>query len=85
MKLFVSALAKFLVGFVMVAALIFLPAGTLAYRGGILFLCLLFVPMLVMGAVMLARAPDLLRKRLDAKEKQGDQKGVVAVSGLTGI
>jgi len=82
MKLFVSALAKFLVGFVMVAALIFLPAGTLAYRGGILFLCLLFVPMLVMGAVMLARAPDLLRKRLDAKEKQGDQKGVVAVSGL---
>ena len=82
MKLFISALTKFLVGLLMVAALIFLPAGTLTYSGGLLFLCLLFVPMLIMGAVMLARARDLLRKRLDAKEKQGDQKGVVALSGL---
>ena len=82
MKLFISALIKFLVGLLMVAALIFLPAGTLAYPGGLLFLGLLFVPMLIMGAVMLLRAPDLLRKRLDAKEKQGDQKGVVAISGL---
>ena len=45
MKLFISALTKFLVGLLMVAALIFLPAGTLAYPGGLLFLCLLFVPM----------------------------------------
>ena len=82
MKLLLSALTKFLVGLLLVAALIFLPAGTLNYPGGTLFLCLLFVPMLIMGVVMLARAPDLLRKRLDAKEKQGDQKGVVALSGL---
>ncbi len=82
MKLLISALIKFLIGLLMVALLLFLPAGTLAYLGGILFLCLLFVPMLIMGVVMLARARDLLAKRLDAKEKQGEQKGVVAVSGL---
>ena len=85
MKLFVSALVKFLIGLLLVGLLIFLPAGTLAYPGGILFLCLLFVPMLVMGIVMLARARDLLAKRLDAKEKQAAQKGVQSLSGLVFI
>ena len=82
MKLFLSALTKFLIGLLLVGLLIFLPAGTLAYPGGILFLCLLFIPMLIMGIVMLARARDLLAKRLDVKEKQGTQKGVVAITGL---
>ena len=85
MKLFVSALVKFLIGLLLVGLLIFLPAGTLAYPGGILFLCLLFIPMLVMGIVMLARARDLLAKRLDAKEKQAAQKGVQSLSGLVFI
>ena len=85
MKLFVSALVKFLIGLLLVGLLIFLPAGTLAYPGGILFLCLLFIPMLVMGIVMLARARDLLAKRLDAKEKQAAQKGVQSLSGLVCI
>lgn len=85
MKLFVSALVKFLIGLLLVGLLIFLPAGTLAYPGGILFLCLLFIPMLIMGIVMLARARDLLAKRLDAKEKQAAQKGVQSLSGLVFI
>ena len=85
MKLFVSALVKFLIGLLLVGLLIFLPAGTLAYPGGLLFLCLLFVPMLLMGIVMLARARDLLAKRLDAKEKQAAQKGVQSLSGLVFI
>ena len=85
MKLFISALIKFLIGLLLVGLLIFLPAGTLAYPGGILFLCLLFIPMLVMGIVMLARARDLLAKRLDAKEKQAAQKGVQSLSGLVFI
>ena len=85
MKLFVSALVKFLIGLLLVGLLIFLPAGTLAYPGGILFLCLLFIPMLVMGIVMLARARDLLAKRLDAKEMQAAQKGVQSLSGLVFI
>ena len=82
MKLFVNALIKFLIGLLLVGLLIFLPAGTLAYPGGLLFLCLLFVPMLLMGIVMLARARDLLAKRLDAKEKQAAQKGVQSLAGL---
>ena len=82
MKLFLNAFAKFLVGLLLVGLLIFLPAGTLAYPGGLLFLCLLFVPMLIMGIVMLARARDLLAKRLDAKEKQAAQKGVQSLAGL---
>ena len=82
MKLFLNALIKLLIGLLLVGLLIFLPAGTLAYPGGLLFLCLLFVPMLLMGIVMLARARDLLAKRLDAKEKQAAQKGVQSLAGL---
>lgn len=85
MKLLLNALIKFLIGLLLVGLLIFLPAGTLAYPGGILFLCLLFIPMLLMGIVMLARARDLLRKRLDAKEKQAAQKGVQSLAGLVFI
>ena len=82
MKLLINALVKFIAGLLMVALLLFLPAGTLAYPGGLLFLCLLFVPMFMMGIVMMICARDLLAKRLDVKEKQGTQKGVVAVMGL---
>lgn len=82
MKLLVEALMKFTCGLLLVGLLIFLPAGTLAYAHGWLFVGLLFVPMLIAGFVMLARSPEFLKKRLDAKEKQGTQKGVVAVSGL---
>lgn len=82
MKLFLNALIKFLVGLLLVGLLIFLPAGTLAYPGGVLLVGLLFIPMLAMGVVMLISARDLLAKRLDVKEKQGAQKGVVGLSGV---
>lgn len=82
MKLTVEALLKFTCGLVLVGALIFLPAGTLGYTYGWLLIGLLFGPMLVAGFVMLAKSPDFLKKRLDGKEKQGKQKGVLAFSGL---
>lgn len=82
MKLFAEALTKFACGLLMVGLLIFLPAGTFCYTYGWLFIGLLFVPMLIAGFVMLVKSPDFLKKRLDAKEKQGTQKGVVAFSGL---
>lgn len=82
MKLLMEALTKFACGLLMVGLLIFLPAGTIAYTYGWLFIGLLFVPMLIAGFVMLAKSPDFLKKRLDVKEKQGTQKGVVALSGL---
>ena len=82
MRLLFNALAKFTCGLVMVALLIFLPAGSLHYAYGWLFMGLLFVPMLIAGFVMLAKSPDFLKKRLDAKEKQAAQKGVLAFAGL---
>ena len=82
MKLFISAITKFLLGAVLLGVMLFLPAGTLCYTNGWLFLGVLFVPMLVLGAVMLFRSPELLEKRLNGKEKQKAQQGIVALSGL---
>ena len=82
MKLLCNALMKFTLGAAMVGLLLFLPAGSLRYSGGWLLMGLLFVPMLAAGFVMLVKSPDFLRKRLDAKEKQATQKGVLALSGL---
>ena len=82
MKLLASALVKFTCGLLLVGLLIFWPAGSFSYTGGWLLMGLLFVPMLIAGFVMFFRSPDFLRKRLDAKEKQAAQKGVLALSGL---
>ena len=82
MKLLINGLVKFSLGLLMVGLLIFLPAGSLHYAYGWLFMGLLFVPMLIAGFVMLVKSPELLKKRLDAKEKQAAQKGVLAFSGL---
>jgi protein-S-isoprenylcysteine O-methyltransferase Ste14 len=82
MKLLINALSKFLLGVVLLGALIFLPAGTLNYFGGLLFVCVLFIPVLIMGVVLFIKAPDLLEKRLKNKEEQKEQKSVVALSGL---
>ena len=82
MKLFIEALTKFAFGLLLVGLLIFLPAGTLCYTHGWLLVGLLFVPMLIAGFIMMAKSPDFLKKRLDAKEKQATQKGVLAFSGL---
>ena len=82
MKLLINALTKFACGLLLVGLLIFLPAGTLHYTYGWLLIGLLFGPMLVAGFVMLFKSPAFLEKRLDAKEKQAAQKGVLAFSGL---
>ena len=82
MNLLINGLIKFLVGFALMAALIFIPAGTVSFMNGWLLMGLLFVPMLILGVFLYAKAPDLLAKRLNAKEKQSGQKWVVALSGL---
>lgn len=82
MKLFLEAIVKFTCGLLLVLALIFLPAGTVNYPYGWLLVGLLFVPMLIAGFVMLAKSPEFLKKRLDVKEKQATQKGVVVYAGL---
>ena len=82
MKLLANGLVKFICGLLMVGLLMFLPAGTFYYTYGWLLIGLLFAPMLIAGFVMFFKTPDFLEKRLDVKEKQGTQKGVIALSGL---
>lgn len=81
-KLFVEAIIKFLAGVVLVGLIIFLSAGTILFFNGWLFMGILFVPMFIAGIVMMIKNPDLLRKRLDAKEESKEQDAVVKLSGL---
>ncbi len=80
--LFLSAISKFALGVVLIGALLFLPAGTTAYPQGWLLMGILFIPMFIAGLVMMAKNPNLLRSRLNAKEKQREQSLMVKLSGL---
>ena len=77
-----SALLKFLLGVVLVAALLFIPAGTLNYPNAILLMVILFVPMFLAGLVLMVKNPDLLRRRLKVKEEQGEQRKIIAAMGF---
>ena len=82
MNLFVQAITKYLLGITVVGLLIFLPAGTFLYFGGMLLMGILFVPMFFAGIVMMIKNPELLKKRLNAKEEQQEQNLVIKLSGL---
>ena len=82
MKLFLNGVIKLICGMVLIGLFLFLPAWTLNYFGAWLFMGVLLIPVIIMGAVLFIKAPDLLEKRLSDKEKEGTQKGVVALSGL---
>ena len=81
-KLFSQAIVKFLGGLLILGLLLFLPAGSFGFWQGWLLMGILFIPMLIAGLIMMKKSPDLLRKRLDAKEEQPEQKAVIAFSGL---
>ena len=81
-KFFIQAIAKFLLGVVLVGVLLFLPAGTFSFFNGWLFMSVLFIPMFLAGIVMMFKNPALLKSRLDAKEKQKEQSLVIKLSGL---
>ena len=81
-RLFLQALGKFLLGVVVIGLLLFLPAGSLQYWQGWLLMGILFVPMFCAGLVMMAKNPELLRKRLNAKEGEKEQRTVVKLSGI---
>ncbi len=81
-KLFIESIIKFAAGIVLVGLLIFVPAGTVAYWPGWLLIGLLFIPMLLAGIVMMYHNPELLKRRLNAKEKRSEQGLVVKLSGL---
>lgn len=81
-KLFIQAIVKFTLGILIIGLLLFIPANTINYWNGWLFMGLLFIPMFIAGIVMMIKSPDLLRKRLNAKEKENEQKQVILFSGL---
>ena len=81
-KLLAQALIKFILGAILVGLLLFIPAGTFSFPNGWLFMGILFIPMFIVGVVLMVRDPGLLEKRLDARESEGEQKNVVALSGM---
>ena len=81
-KLFAQAMGKFIAGVILLALLLFVPAGTLRWQNGWLLMGLLFVPMFLAGLVMMAKSPELLRKRLNAKEEESEQRAVIVLSGV---
>ena len=81
-RLLFEALAKYSLGLIIVGLLLFLPAGTISWKQGQLFMLVLFLPMFIAGIVMLFKDPDLLRRRLNAKEKRSEQSLIIKLSGL---
>ena len=81
-KLFFQALVKFLIGLLLIAILLFVPAGTLKYSNGWLFIALLFIPMFIAGIITFVKSPELLKRRLNGKEEEGEQKTVILISGI---
>lgn len=75
-------MAKFLLGLIIISLLLFIPAGTIDYPNGWLFIALLFIPMLIVGIIMFFKSPELLKRRLNAKEDQSEQKIVIAISAI---
>ncbi len=81
-KLFRQALLKFFAGLLMISLLLFIPAGTCSFWQAWLLIGILFIPMFIAGLVMMKKCPELLRKRLNVKEEQTEQKEVIVLSGL---
>lgn len=82
LDLTIQALKKFILGLILISILLFLPAGTLSYPNAWLFIGLLFVPMFIAGILLMIKSPDLLKRRLNSKENESEQKLLVIISGL---
>ena len=82
MKLIINALTKFILGVVVIGTLLFIPAGSFKFFNGWLFILMLFIPMFIVGIILMIKNPDLLRKRLNAREKENNQKEVLLYSGI---
>ena len=81
-KLFKDGIKKFLVGLIIISLLLFIPAGTINYWNGWLFICLLFIPMFIAGIILMKKNPEKKKKRLSAKEEKKEQKVVILLSGI---
>ena len=82
MKLFIQAISRFILGVLLIGVLLFVPAGTFNYINAWLLMGLLFIPMFIVRIILLIKNPDLLKRRLDAKENEKEQKTVIITSGI---
>ena len=80
--LFIRAITRFIAGVLLVGGLLFLPAGTWNYPQAWLLIGILFVPMFIAGLVMMKMNPELLKKRLNVKEEETEQRQVIVFSGI---
>ena len=81
-KLFIEAITKLIFGFIIIALLLFIPAGTLNYWNAWLFICVLFIPMFMVGIILMIKNPNLLSKRLNSKENESEQKVLLVLGGV---
>lgn len=81
-RLLIGAIGKYIFGVLLLFLLLFIPAGTLNYRNAWLFMVILFIPMFIVGMILMVTNPELLRKRLKSKEKETEQKSVILLGGL---
>ena len=81
-KLFIQSITKFIFGFIIIGLLLFIPAGTLNYWNAWLFIGILFIPMFIVGVILMIKSPDLLRKRLNSKEKESEQEVLLMFGGV---
>ena len=79
--LLIQAMTKFILGFIIITLLLFIPAGTLDYWNAWLFICILFIPILIVGVILMIKNPNLLRRRLNSKENESEQKPLLLLSG----
>lgn len=80
-KLLIQAITRFILGLIVIALLLFVSSGTLNYWNAWLFMGILFIPMFIAGIVLMIQNPGLLRKRLNAAEKEPEQKRVIMLGG----
>lgn len=81
-RLFIQAIGKYILGILLFSSLLFIPAGTMKYWNAWLLIGILFIPMLIIGIILMIKNPELLRKRLNSKEKEQEQKSVIVLGGL---
>ncbi len=66
-----------LIAVIFVAALLFIPSGSLRYWHGWVFMAILFLPMPVTSVYFLKRDPQLVERRLRTDEKIAEQKTII--------
>ena len=77
-----TVLIRLIAGFTLLFILLFVPAGSLRYWQGWLYLGVLFIPMLVVLAYLVRHDPDLLVRRMQMREKEPEQRNLIGLAAI---